>query len=416
MEPASANSYDMQTLTMEPPDTGPAPYTTVDLEAGIQADDNPPSTFHQQYLEQNRTTPIGRWKDRIMSYRRRLSRRRKPSHIEELLAPYSIPFEDFPIGYPSLAAFQSSKPEFSIYRSFHYLHSRVILELQDQLCELEDDLALLDDFDAQSADQQQRNRIRSRRADADIARLEYQNRENLTNVGRSVNAGENQSGVQSEYIPNDTTICQSGLSERASLLAEIQKKLMQYDDVLTKTRELAEFQRPSERERSHLCYWNNYTRPLSDYEEEWFTKMRDDLVILKPRRDSSNIDEWIERIMDKMPQRAVAYFVRTGPDPEERARLRFYHVARVQRLAVLIIVTVIILLLATPVSIMYRITWDNTRSSTFLNIGLLIVFSLLFSASMGLLTKAKRAELFAATAAYCAVLIVFIGNFSSNAT
>lgn len=33
---------------------------------------------------------------------------------------------------------------------------------------------------------------------------------------------------------------------------------------------------------------------------------------------------------------------------------------------------------------------------------------------MGFLTGAKRAELFAATAAYCAVLIVFIGNFNDS--
>ena len=75
---------------------------------------------------------------------------------------------------------------------------------------------------------------------------------------------------------------------------------------------------------------------------------------------------------------------------------------------------VIILLLAVPVFVMFRITWLGTRASTFINIALLIGFGLLFSMAMGLLTRAKRAELFAATAAYCAVLVVFIGNFSSN--
>jgi tetraacyldisaccharide-1-P 4'-kinase len=83
---------------------------------------------------------------------------------------------------------------------------------------------------------------------------------------------------------------------------------------------------------------------------------------------------------------------------------------------VLIVALVIILLLAAPVLAMYRITWYASRWSTFLNIALLVGFSLVFSASMGLLTKAKRAELFAATAAYCAVLVVFIGNFTGNVT
>lgn len=80
----------------------------------------------------------------------------------------------------------------------------------------------------------------------------------------------------------------------------------------------------------------------------------------------------------------------------------------------MIVAVVIILLLTVPVFIMYRVTWIGTRPSTFLNVGLLIVFGFLFSVAMGVLTTAKRAELFAATAAYCAVLVVFIGNFSSN--
>jgi hypothetical protein len=63
---------------------------------------------------------------------------------------------------------------------------------------------------------------------------------------------------------------------------------------------------------------------------------------------------------------------------------------------------------------MYRVSWKGGRGMTLLNVGLLIVFSLFFSASMSLLTRAKRAELFAASAAYSAVLIVFIGNFAGQ--
>lgn len=56
-------------------------------------------------------------------------------------------------------------------------------------------------------------------------------------------------------------------------------------------------------------------------------------------------------------------------------------------------------------------TYDYNRR--FLNaVGVLIVFTLLFGAAMGLLTKAARHELFAASAAYCAILVVFIGNFT----
>ena len=58
--------------------------------------------------------------------------------------------QEYPHGYPLQAAFQSSDSSFSIYRSFDYLHSRVILELQDELRCLEEDLHDLDLLDAKN--------------------------------------------------------------------------------------------------------------------------------------------------------------------------------------------------------------------------------------------------------------------------
>lgn len=55
---------------------------------------------------------------------------------------------------------------------------------------------------------------------------------------------------------------------------------------------------------------------------------------------------------------------------------------------------------------------DINKRDTFNAVGVLMVFTLLFSAAMSLLTKAARHELFAASAAYCAILVVFIGNFT----
>jgi hypothetical protein len=53
-------------------------------------------------------------------------------------------------GYPSLAAFQSSDEAFSIYRRYSYLQSRLLLEKQDQLRELEDRLDGHDEQDVSS--------------------------------------------------------------------------------------------------------------------------------------------------------------------------------------------------------------------------------------------------------------------------
>ncbi|CZR65468.1 uncharacterized protein PAC_15368 [Phialocephala subalpina] len=50
-----------------------------------------------------------------------------------------------------------------------------------------------------------------------------------------------------------------------------------------------------------------------------------------------------------------------------------------------------------------------------LRVGMIVLFTVLFAGIVGLLTNARRAELFGCTAAYAAVLVVFVsGNISGN--
>jgi hypothetical protein len=67
--------------------------------------------------------------------------------------------EAYPEGYPQQAAFQASEPSWSIYRGFSYLHSRVILDLQDELRCLEERLEEID------LENKGTNRARSRKGD-----------------------------------------------------------------------------------------------------------------------------------------------------------------------------------------------------------------------------------------------------------
>jgi hypothetical protein len=60
------------------------------------------------------------------------------------------PVEDYFQGYPRLAAFESSEPSFSLYRSFKCLHSRVLLELQHEIQCFEGDLEAMDEMDARN--------------------------------------------------------------------------------------------------------------------------------------------------------------------------------------------------------------------------------------------------------------------------
>jgi hypothetical protein len=76
--------------------------------------------------------------------------------------------EDTALGYPRLAAFQAADPSYSLYRGFAYLHSRLLLDLQDELTTLEQELEDLDWEDhGENPD-----RLRSREIDVDRAAQE----------------------------------------------------------------------------------------------------------------------------------------------------------------------------------------------------------------------------------------------------
>lgn len=68
---------------------------------------------------------------------------------------------EYPTGFPRLAAFQAADTNFSMYRGFSYLHSRLLLDLQDELALLEKELADLDWDDFEDNPQ----RLRSRELD-----------------------------------------------------------------------------------------------------------------------------------------------------------------------------------------------------------------------------------------------------------
>lgn len=67
-------------------------------------------------------------------------------------------------------------------------------------------------------------------------------------------------------------------------------------------------------------------------------------------------------------------------------------------------------LLILPVVVMYELSSHDEQVSPFTSIGVLAIFTLIFWASLHGLTRATQQEVVAASAAYCAVLVVFIGQ------
>ncbi|KAF2752007.1 hypothetical protein M011DRAFT_463492 [Sporormia fimetaria CBS 119925] len=306
--------------------------------------------------------------------------------------------ENTPNGFPRLAAFQASEANFSLYRSFNYLHSRVLLDLQDDITCLEKEL---DDLDWDDFEEDP-NRLRSRETDVAAAETDAPNARN-----------------------------------RRVVLTEIRNKLMQYDEVLIKARTLESFQKPSDRNYRSVRRYHHNTKPLQDSEMDAI-RSKEDIVSLRNGREWASFDGGVETMISQIDHFLQKLFRLRSPPlqryfrtPELRAKttnqfISLYSSSRIDLLVNIMITFVIFVLLVIPVVAMYLLTSEmqegqqegngNGKSGsvssrdTFNAVGVLIVFTLLFSAAMSLVTKAARHELFAASAAYCAILVVFIGN------
>lgn len=309
----------------------------------------------------------------------------EPAHVTETR---TRTLENNPNGFPRLATFQASDPNFGLYRSYSYLHSRILLDYQDEITELEKELDNCDwdDFDEDP--------------ERPKARL----------------AGPDEEGERT----------------RRTVLREIKTKLMEYDEVLIKVRTLESFQRPSDRDyRSVRRYYNN-TKPLHDGEME-SVRCKEDIVSISTGRERAAFDGGVETLIGQVDGTVQKWFNLKQPPllkyfrtPELAAKtqntdISLYSATRIDKMVNIFITFVIFVLLIVPIVTMYQLTSTitidgntpaNTYRNTFNAVGVLIVFTLLFSAAMSVLTKAARHEMFAASAAYCAILVVFIGNFT----
>ncbi|ORX96603.1 hypothetical protein BCR34DRAFT_628796 [Clohesyomyces aquaticus] len=280
-----------------------------------------------------------------------------------------------PIGYPRLAAFNASEQNFMQYRGFSYIHNRLLLRLQANIQALEAELEEIDQFHDSLDDA--KTRLRSQDLDNAACRNEKKN----------------------------------GERTREDILGDLTAKILQYDELLIKSRELVSFQRPTKRDYQSVRYWFHNVAPLVDEEQEYIT-WKEDIITLRHGREWAGFDGLVEECLHKVNCRLIRWLFCTDDQKRKSSDKRIYYFSpsRVAKLVNLLITAVIFSLLAAPVLGMYRLSNFKKTEAIFAAIGVLMVFTLLFAAAMSLLTKARRHELFAASAAYCAVLVVFIGS------
>lgn len=357
------------------------------------------------------------------------------------------------VGYPKLATFQTIQPVFSIYRGFNYLYGRTLLEMQHEITTLERQLDMCDAYDAQDKNGRAillasiRRDIRDNTANnrpgdasqplnpAPPGGSPYNTplNDSLNPAAWSHPASWTQPPIPMQLLSNgnlpsslnpgapipqpdpipQTFAAQGPPYRRRKIIAELRKKLKDYGELLIVARDVAAFNKPSDRAYQSVRIWLDNYRPITEKEAQIFN-MKEDLVTLDQERQWAKFDGLLTKFMMKFP-----YMQKWLTTPELQAKtgephIKLVHNPYAQTIASFILTFVLCLLLAAPIVVMYILNVSNSSWAVAASLVVLVAFVLLFNMAMMLFTNAGRNEMFAASAAYCAVLVVFISNFASN--
>ncbi|KAL9118101.1 MAG: hypothetical protein Q9187_005355 [Circinaria calcarea] len=245
---------------------------------------------------------------------------------------------------------------FTIYRRFGFLHAKLLLYKQDERRELEDELREMDKRDWK--DDSFQNCLRSRGKD-------------------------------------DAPKNQHGRSSRKELLQRIEKKTLEYGELLRQSKELLSWNTPSTRDYTSVVNWLDTEAPLSEA-DCGFIKEKQDLITLRPGREHAWLDAFVERILKAFHCRLI----QEARGKTENRLLHYYTRERIETFVNLIITLVIFILLVVPVYLLFHISAANElTASNPASIGILMSFTLVFSIVLSFFTRAQRHEILAASAA-----------------
>jgi hypothetical protein len=289
-------------------------------------------------------------------------------------------------GYPALAAWiaRDADHETFVFRKFNRLGARNILHLQNRLIALEKEIDDLDEEARRSDDFETRQS--SRRYETLVRHAKDENRPEKKRLEKL----DEMQGLLKEYCKRS----------KEKLLGSM---LTRPDEVLLLQAQIAHFKGPSSRVLETLrdyvegraCKHDDLNAmPIISGRAKNFLSDDADLIALRRAEEEDVLSRFLQ---DHWP-----FPKRQAEDPLDRTTMyKNSHVVRT--VAGISMVLAAILLIGAIVSL-HAVTSDKAK------LGLVATFTVLFAASIALLTNARRAEVFAATAAYAAVLVVFVSG------
>ncbi|KAF2492985.1 hypothetical protein BU16DRAFT_620278 [Lophium mytilinum] len=264
--------------------------------------------------------------------------------------------ESFQQGYPRLSAFMNSDRDFVTFRYFGRLHARILLQKQDEIIELEERLDELDRNEATA------HFHRSRRHDRNTIRQD--------------------------------------------ILREAERKLEDYNKLLHSYYEHIERPKPERMKTQSVCNWMNGNKPLIQPESTFLNDF-DDLSTPNERTDQGGLDRVLEKYAYSLRKNGPRKQFFSALDDSSKSNDR--HVlllspSRIHAVSRFLTTALAVLTLTVPIVVLYVVHAMTSR------LCIISLFTALFSSALSWLTHSRNYEIFSATAAYCAVMVVFVGN------
>lgn len=261
-----------------------------------------------------------------------------------------------------------------IYRRFDELGARTLLYLQSELISSEHQLADFDREDVVDGDMDWVDAISDWEILNELAAPNHQEQERVTE-----------------------SVSRTKAKTRIALIEKIRQKLETYRKALLLQSEISRLRRPSKRSLASFRAWFTSIPKLGG-RSKYFLDNANDLVALNPTQETDYLSECLRRMLPTQKD-----------DLFEGVRIGRYNESTVSSAVVVISTLIAAILLIGSITGLYFAKNDTAK------LGLIAFFTALFALSIGLTTNARRSEIFAGTAAYAAVLVVFVsGDLSSS--
>lgn len=282
------------------------------------------------------------------------------------------PIEGIAKGYSSLAAFSNWKPDFAIYRKFGAVRSRLLLCLQIEIQNLEDELQDIDDDEYRVYCEQQRNGLHP-------------------------------------LPPGNHSWLKDRDESRQKKIASLRMKLKEYDDELFRLHKVLALPAVEKPQVENYNAWLDHNSPIDLYEMT-FLDDHSDLVALGPQEDESvGIPPWMRKYVRKVPgfhlfNKLFRKKKREGQLMENDENAVEYSKNWKNTFMRILFAIIITGIITAGVIALYFVRKDKSR------LVILVMATFLCALILSTLTTAKKGEIMAATAAYAAVLVVFVGS------